>query len=179
MRIPFQCERGLRCFAGNVFRRTSSETVAGRRRHLAVAGWHGRPHGATASRRMLSALYGACPGPVRHEKCHSGPVGIRPSSSRMVDTRRPGARNLRRLHEPANGVAALWRPDRARADGRGRSVRRNAMRLRSDDVAGGRGERPKVMGEPGKRFAGSQRMTARATTDSSPTRGRGHRACPP
>ena len=71
MRIPFQCERGLRCFAGNGFRRTSSETVAGRRRHLAVAGWHGRPHGATASRRMLSALYGTCPGPVRHEKCHS------------------------------------------------------------------------------------------------------------
>ena len=29
----------------------------------------------------------------------------------------PGARNLRRLHEPANGIAALWRPDRIHPGG--------------------------------------------------------------
>jgi hypothetical protein len=29
----------------------------------------------------------------------------------------PGARNLRRFHEPANGIAALWRPDRIHPGG--------------------------------------------------------------
>ena len=47
----------------------------------------------------------------------SFPVSPGPSSSRMVEPSRPGSRNLRRLHEPANCVAALWRPDRIHPGG--------------------------------------------------------------
>ena len=50
------------------------------------------------------------------------------------------------------------------------------MSLASDDVCRGRGERPKAMGELGKRFAEARRMTGPAAGDSLPTREQGHRA---